>query len=96
MITNVSSAGIQLCQLNSNSKKLAPTLQLIFSFIDVIQATNWKSFEAKQEHMYAVFERRLQMDKGRALVISHKASTDAQEIYYELCEDCSPIYPSFH
>jgi len=36
MMTNVSSVRIQLHQSNSNSKRPAPTLQSIFSFIDIV------------------------------------------------------------
>ncbi len=44
-------------------------------------------FEAKQRYMYAVFERVLQMDKGKALVRSYESSTDAQKIFNDLCQD---------
>jgi len=37
--------------------------------------------------MCAVFERVLQMDKGKALVGSHVTTADAQKMYSELCED---------
>jgi len=37
--TDVSSVGIQLSQSNYDSMRPAPTLQLIFSFIDVILMT---------------------------------------------------------
>ncbi len=53
-------------------------------------------FEAKQKYMYAVFERILQTDKGKALVRPYESTANAQKIYYELCEDalrstCSSI-----
>jgi len=59
-------------------------------------ATEQGLFEAKQKYMYAVFERVLQTDKGKALVRSYESTADAQKIYYELCEDtlrstCSSI-----
>jgi len=44
-------------------------------------------FEAKQRYMYAVFERVLQMDKGKALVRSNEATSNAQKIFAELCQD---------
>ena len=44
-------------------------------------------FEAKQGYMYAVFERVLQTDKGKALVRSNEAASDAQQIFTELCQD---------
>jgi len=44
-------------------------------------------FDAKQRYMYAVFERVLQMDKGKALVRSNEATSDARLIFTELCED---------
>jgi len=34
-------------------------------------------FEAKQRYMYAVFERVLQTDKGKALVRSNETTSDA-------------------
>ncbi len=37
--------------------------------------------------MYAVLEKILQMDKGKALVRSYESTANAQKIYYELCED---------
>ena len=37
--------------------------------------------------MYAVFERVLQMDKGKALVRSNETTSDAQQIFIELCQD---------
>ena len=53
-------------------------------------------FKAKQKYMYAVFERVLQTDKGKALVRSHEATADAQTIFKDLCIDalkstCSSI-----
>ena len=44
-------------------------------------------FDAKQRYMYAVFERVLQMDKGKALVRSNEATSNAQKIFMELCQD---------
>jgi len=44
-------------------------------------------FEAKQKYMYAVFERVLQTDKGKALVRSNVADANAQKIFNELCQD---------
>ncbi len=44
-------------------------------------------FKAKQKYMYAVFERVLQTDKGKALVRSYETTADAQKIFKELCED---------
>jgi len=41
-------------------------------------------FEANQKYMYAVFERVLQTDKGKALVRSHEVDADAQKIFDEL------------
>jgi len=44
-------------------------------------------FKAKQRYMHAVFERVLQMDKGKALVRLNEATSDAQLIFSELCHD---------
>ena len=44
-------------------------------------------FKAKQRYMYAVFERVLQMDKGKALVRSNETTSNAQKIFTELCQD---------
>jgi len=44
-------------------------------------------FEAKQRYMYAVFERVLQMDKGKALMKSYESTTNAQKIFNDLCQD---------
>ncbi len=44
-------------------------------------------FEAKQKYMYAVFERVLQTDKGKAQVRSNEADSNAQKIFNELCQD---------
>ncbi len=44
-------------------------------------------FEAKQRYMYAVFERVLQMDKGKALVRLNEATSNAQKIFTKLCQD---------
>ena len=43
-------------------------------------------FLEKQKFMYAVFEKTLQTDKGKALVRKHQYSFDAQKIYDELSE----------
>jgi len=43
-------------------------------------------FEAKQNYLYATFERILQTDKGKSLVQTYEDS-DAQQIFKELCED---------
>jgi len=53
-------------------------------------------FEAKQKYMYAVFERVMLTDKGKALVRSHEADANAQKIFNKLCKDalrstCSSI-----
>ena len=44
-------------------------------------------FEPKQKYMYAVFERVLQTDKGKALVRSNEVDANAQKIFSELCQD---------
>jgi len=44
-------------------------------------------FEVKQRFMYAVFEKILQTDKGKALVRTHEKAADAQKIFDELCKD---------
>jgi len=44
-------------------------------------------FEAKQKYMYAVFERVLQTDKGKALVRSNESNSNTQKICEELCKD---------
>jgi len=44
-------------------------------------------FEAKQRYMFAVFERVLQTDKGKVLVQSNEATSDACLIFTELCQD---------
>ena len=44
-------------------------------------------FEAKQRYMYTVFERALQMDKGKALVRSNETTSNAQKIFTKLCQD---------
>lgn len=41
-------------------------------------------FEEKQKFMYAVFEKNLLTDKGKALVHQHQQSFAAQQIYKEL------------
>ena len=43
-------------------------------------------FDEKQKYMYAVFERTLLTDKGKALVCAHQRKYDAQKIYQELCD----------
>ncbi|HEY9711418.1 MAG TPA: hypothetical protein V6D48_24640 [Oculatellaceae cyanobacterium] len=43
-------------------------------------------FLEKQKFMYAVFEKTLQTDKGKALVRHYQTSFDAQKIYKELSE----------
>ena len=43
-------------------------------------------FDEKQKYMYAVFEKTLLTDKGKALVHAHQRKYDAQKIYQELCE----------
>lgn len=43
-------------------------------------------FDEKQKYMYAVFERTLQTDKGKALVRMYQDTYDAQTIYKELKE----------
>jgi hypothetical protein len=44
-------------------------------------------FEAKQKYLYAVFERVLQTDKGKALVRLYEKTSNAQKIFEELCQD---------
>jgi len=44
-------------------------------------------FEVKQKYMYAVFERVMQTDKGKALVRSNKATFNVQKIFTKLCLD---------
>jgi succinylglutamate desuccinylase len=41
-------------------------------------------FEEKQKFMYAVFEKTLLIDKGKALVCQNQQSFNAQQIYKEL------------
>ena len=43
-------------------------------------------FDEKQKYMYAVFEKTLLTDKGKALVQNHQRKYDAQLIYKELCD----------
>jgi hypothetical protein len=45
-------------------------------------------FEEKQKYMYAVFERTMQTDKGKAIVRSHEATFDAQKVYKEMHHYC--------
>ncbi len=44
-------------------------------------------FEAKQNYLYATFERILQTDKGKSLVWTYKEDSEAQKIFKELCKD---------
>ena len=37
-------------------------------------------FEEKQKYLYAVFEQKLQTDKGKALVREYKVTSDAQAV----------------
>ena len=46
-------------------------------------------FEEKQKYLYAVFEQKLQMDKGKALVREYKAMSDAQAMYAALLDPVS-------
>ena len=43
-------------------------------------------FDEKQKYMYAVFEKTLLTDKGKALVRAHQRKYDAQSVYKELSE----------
>ena len=43
-------------------------------------------FKEKQKFMYAVFERTLQTDQGKAFVRAHEADFDAQSIYKDLVD----------
>ena len=43
-------------------------------------------FDEKQKYMYAVFEKTLLTDKGKALVRTHQRKYDAQAIFKELCD----------
>ena len=43
-------------------------------------------FDEKQKYMYAVFEKILRTDKGKALVCIYQKKYNAQLIYKELCE----------
>ena len=43
-------------------------------------------FDEKQKYMYAVFEKTLLTDKGKALVRAYQRKYDAQTIYKELCD----------
>ena len=43
-------------------------------------------FAEKQKYMYAVFEKTLLTDKGKALVKLHQQSFDAQKLYRELSD----------
>jgi len=44
-------------------------------------------FKVKQKYMYAIFERVLQTDKGKALVRSNEATSNARLIFAELCQN---------
>jgi hypothetical protein len=41
-------------------------------------------FSEKQKFMYAVFERTIQTDKGKAIVRAHETEFDAQKVYEEM------------
>lgn len=43
-------------------------------------------FDAKQTYMYAVFEKVVQTDRGRAIVRQYEATYDAQKVYAELVQ----------
>jgi hypothetical protein len=43
-------------------------------------------FKEKQKYLYAVFEKKLQMDKGKALVCEYEATSDAQAVYAALLD----------
>jgi hypothetical protein len=47
--------------------------------------TDTALFAEKKKYMYAVFERTLLSDKGKALVREHTLDYDAQRVYTELC-----------
>jgi hypothetical protein len=46
-------------------------------------------FDEKQKYVYAVFEQKLLMDKGKALVCMYEATADAQSIYSKLVDHCT-------
>ena len=46
-------------------------------------------FDEKQKYIYAVFEKTLLTDKGKALVRAHQRKYDAQKIYQESRKICS-------
>jgi hypothetical protein len=50
-----------------------------------VTPTDQALFQEKKKYMYAVFERTLLSDKGKALVREHTADFDAQQVYSELC-----------
>jgi hypothetical protein len=43
-------------------------------------------FEEKQKYVYAIFEQKLQTDKGKALVREYETTSDAQAVYSDLVE----------
>ncbi len=54
------------------------------NYVPVIP-TDQALFREKQKYMYAVFERTLLSDKGKALVREHIDGFNAQHVYSELC-----------
>jgi hypothetical protein len=46
-------------------------------------------FAEKQKYFYAILERTLQTDKGKAIVCAHEATFDAQTVYKEMYEYCN-------
>ena len=46
-------------------------------------------FSEKQKFLYAVFERTLQSDKGKAIVRAHESTFDAQKVYKEMYDYCN-------
>ena len=46
-------------------------------------------FEEKKKYMYAVFDKTMQTDKGKAIVRAHEATFDAQQVYKELYDYCT-------
>jgi hypothetical protein len=43
-------------------------------------------FEEKQKYLYAMFEQKLQTDKGKALVREYEVTLDAQAVYAALLD----------
>jgi hypothetical protein len=43
-------------------------------------------FEEKQKYLYAIFEQKLQTDKGNALVREYETTSDAQAVYSDLID----------